>query len=88
MSSPFHCIPEMIAWINSLKHINTIRAILRFTYLDIFTTFLFLELSTKSDNLAFSFDDRECALSKCKPIVQDELEYQSYSKTLSVLVLC
>ena len=58
----------MIARINSLKHINTIRAILRFKYLDIFTTFLFLKLSTKNDDLPFPFDDDDCALSKYKPI--------------------
>ena len=57
-----------IAWINSLKNINTIRAILRFKYLDIFTVFIFLELSTKNHNLSFPFDDNNCTLSKYKPI--------------------
>ena len=68
MSQPFNYISQVIAWIHSLKHINTIRAILRFKYLDILTTFLFLELSTKNDNQPFPFDDNDCALSKYKPI--------------------
>ena len=53
----------MIASINSLKYINNIRAILRLKYFDIFTTFLFLELLTKNDNLPFPFDDNDCDLS-------------------------
>ena len=67
MSTLFNCIPEMVARIKSLKHINTIIAVLRFEYLDIFTTFLFSELSTKDYNQIISFDDNDCALSKYKP---------------------
>ena len=55
-------LPELIA----PKHINTIRAIARFKYLNIFTTFLLLELSTKNDNLPFAFDNNDCTLSKYK----------------------
>ena len=53
-------LPELIA--------SNILTLLRFKYLDIFTTFLFPELSTKNDSIPFPFDDNDHALSKYKLI--------------------